>query len=113
MKRNDYILLLRLMLISIFVVSFTTSCNDKDDESLGQLYGYAYAEHAVAQKVNMQIREGTVLEKKINFVLRRKAVEDVEISYQYDASLVEAINAKYKKSYKVYPKDLLLFLEKQ
>lgn len=107
MKRNEYILLLRLMLISIFVVSFTTGCNDKDNDSLGQLYGYAYAEHAVAQKINMQIREGKVLEKKINFVLRRKAVEDIEVSYKYDASLVEAINAKYKKTYKVYPKELI------
>lgn len=107
MKKNDYIQLLTLLFFSIFILSFSTSCNDKDDDSLGLLYGYASAENAVAQKVNMQIKEGYVLEKKLNFVLRRKALEDVEVSYQYDASLVEEINSKYKKEYQAYPEDLV------
>lgn len=107
MKKNNYRILLKLTFISALLVIVFTGCDDNDSDSLGQLYGYASSENAVAQKVNMQIKKGNVLEKKLNFVLRRKATEDIEISYEYDATLIETINAKTNKEYEAYPEELL------
>lgn len=102
MKTNNYIQLFKLLLISTFVMFSATSCNDDEDNSLGPLYGYASSKNAVAQKVNMELRSKKSIENKFNFVSRRKVTEDIDISYQYDASLADVINKKLNKNYIAY-----------
>lgn len=102
MKTYNYTQLFKILLITAFAIFFATSCNDNEDDSLGPLYGYASSENAIAQKVNLELKMEQSVERKFNFVSRRKAAEDIDISYQYDASLVDVINKKLNKNYIAY-----------
>lgn len=104
-NRKANLLLLNLLLIPALVISFITSC-DSDKEELGPLYGYANTEFASAQKITFELKPQEPVEKKFNFVLRRKADDSIQISYKYDPSLVDYVNAKNKKEYEVFPDTL-------
>lgn len=104
MKKDDYILPLKYLLLVFVVLCFTNCEKDKDD--LGELYGYANSANSTWQKVNLTLPLNASTQKQFNFSLRRKATETVEISFSYDASLIEQINKQSKKEYLPFPEDL-------
>lgn len=105
MKKTNYILSLKSLLMSALVILCVTSCED-DKVDLGENYGFAYSQEAIAQKINMELEEEKTIDKSFNFVLRREAVEEVQVSYKYDETLIDVINKKANKNYKVFPKEL-------
>lgn len=106
MEKRNYILSLKSLLLLAFVLLFITSCED-DKVELGENYGFAYTQNAVAQKINVELKQGKSLETSFNFVLRREAAEEVQVSYKYDASLIESINKSTGKNYKAFPQELM------
>ncbi len=106
MKITDF-LSIKPLLISILALLSLTCCESDNSDDLGINYGYANAENAVAQKVSMELKINETLDKTFNFIARRKVTENVTISYQYDKSLGEVINARMQKNYPVFPQSLI------
>lgn len=106
MKITDF-LSIKLLLISTFALFLLTCCESNNSDDLGENFGYANAENAIAQKVSMELKINETVEKTFNFIARRKVSEDVIISYKYDESLREIINGKIEKDYPVFPQSLI------
>lgn len=106
MKITNF-LSIKPLIISAIAFFLLTCCENDNDDNFGKNYGYANAENAIAQKVSMELSIDETVEKTFNFIARRKVTEDVIISYKYDASLSESINAKTGKDYPVFPQSLI------
>jgi len=106
---------LKSLLVSAFIIFSITSCKDdgKDGPVINEdIPGYVFAEGAVAQIVNKEVKEGETQNQSFVFKLRAKSKENVEITFNYDESLVKHVNDKNKKNYIVFPQDLVNFSKK-
>lgn len=107
--------LLKSLLVSAFIIFSITSC--KDDDKNGPVIdkdipGYVFAEGAVAQIINKEVKEGETQSQKMAFKLRAKASENVEVTFNYDEALVKYVNDKNEKNYVAFPQDLVSFSKK-
>lgn len=115
MKIKHSLLLMKSLLLFSFVVISLTGCKDNDDSpavAKKEVPGYVFSEGAVAQVVNMEIKNKEPGKQTISFVLRTKSDEKVEVAFDYDESLVKYINEKNGKEYVAFPKDLVSFSQK-
>ncbi|MFT4221961.1 BT_3987 domain-containing protein [Dysgonomonas sp.] len=112
MKKYDF-LFIKTILLCLLVICFIPGCKDDDSVINKDMPGYVFAEGAVAQIINKEVKEGESEKQGVAFKLRAKTDGDVEISFGYDELLVRYVNDKKKKDYVAFPQDLVSFSKQE